>query len=109
MSQPMSVEDFADHLANCSTSKADAWIVCDKGVNGDDVIDTMLSTGLWKLSEEVEHVAGKRIRTLVPDEEAIVEVARLIHDAQCLCDSRYLMSCPKMAAAILDVSRRGRP
>lgn len=44
----------------------DAAIVCDTGVNGDDVIATMLATGLWRLSDRVETVEGKRIRTLEP-------------------------------------------
>lgn len=67
--EPMSAEEFLDHMLNCGP-KPDATIVCDKGVNGDDVIATMLATGLWLLSDEVEYIAGKRIRHLIPVSEA---------------------------------------
>ena len=66
--EPMTAEQFADHLINCGPRKPDATIVCDKGVNGDDVIATMIATGLWRLSDEVEYIAGKRIRHLIPTE-----------------------------------------
>lgn len=62
----LTAEQFVDHIQNCGDTKPDAMIVCDTGVNGDDVIATMLGTGLWKLSDEVEYIAGKRIRHLVP-------------------------------------------
>jgi hypothetical protein len=107
--EPITAEEFVDHLVNCGPTKPDAMIVCDTGVNGDDVIATMVNTGYWRLSDRVEYLAGKRIRTLVPNEDAIIAAATQIHDAQCRCDPRYLMSCTKMAAAILRVGREGRP
>lgn len=55
---------FASHLRDCLN--ADAAFICDRGVNGDDVIATMLATGLWRLSDDVEYIAGQRIRMLVP-------------------------------------------
>lgn len=61
----LTAEQFVDHLTNWD-GRPDAAIVCDKGVNGDDVIAMMLATGLWRLSDEVEYFGGKRIRTLVP-------------------------------------------
>lgn len=64
--EPLTAERFADHLINCGPSRPDATIVCDKGVSGDIVIATMVATGFWKLSDDVEYVAGKRIRHLVP-------------------------------------------
>lgn len=64
MTDPMGVEEFVDHLQNCAP-KADATIVCDQGVNGDDVVATMVASGLWRLSE-VQYIAGKRIQHLVP-------------------------------------------
>lgn len=66
MSEPITAEEFVDHIQNCGKTKPDAMIVCDKGVNGDDVIATMVATGFWKLSDDVEYVGGKRIRHLVP-------------------------------------------
>jgi hypothetical protein len=66
----MEVNETVEHLISEHLSTADATIVCDSGVSGDDVITTMLATGLWKLSDEVTYCAGKRIRTLVPVEES---------------------------------------
>ena len=66
----MEVNETVEHLISEHLSAADAAIVCDSGVSGDDVITTMLATGLWKLSDEVTYCAGKRIRTLVPAEES---------------------------------------
>lgn len=66
----MEVNETVEHLISEHLSTADAAIVCDSGVSGDDVITTMLATGLWKLSDEVTYCAGKRIRTLVPVEES---------------------------------------
>jgi hypothetical protein len=64
--EPLTAEEFVDHLVNCMPDKPDAWIVCDKGVSGDGPIETMLATGMWRLSDRVEYVGGKRIRHLVP-------------------------------------------
>lgn len=64
MTDPMGVGEFADHLLN-HAPKADTTIVCDAGANGDDVVATMVASGLWRLSE-VQYVAGKRIQHLVP-------------------------------------------
>jgi len=41
-----------------------------------------------------------------PTREAIIAVATAVHDQECGCDPRYLMSCPRMAAAILAGARR---
>lgn len=39
--------------------------------------------------------------------ERIIAAATVIHDEQgCGCDRRYLMSCPRLAAAILSVAQR---
>jgi hypothetical protein len=51
------------HLTECR--KVDAAIVIDG--NGDDVVATLLAAG-WTYSGE-EHVAGKRVRYLVPPAE----------------------------------------
>lgn len=53
-------DEFVEHLAECR--QADAAIVVDG--NGDDVVATLLAAG-WTYSG-VEHVAGKRVRHLVP-------------------------------------------
>lgn len=66
MSEPMTAEEFVDHIQNCGTSKPDALIVCDTGVSSDGPIAAMVATGHWRLSDEVEYVGGKRIRHLVP-------------------------------------------
>lgn len=65
MAEGMSADDFVDHLTNCGPKRPDALLMCDTGVNGDDQIAKMLASGEWKLSDEVEYVAGKRIRNLV--------------------------------------------
>lgn len=66
----VTAEQFVHHLQNCLPVKADATIVCDKGLSGDDVIATMLASGLWELSPDVEYFAGKRIRHLIPTTKA---------------------------------------
>lgn len=60
----MTADEFVDHLLNCGRRRNDALIVCDKGVDGDDVIAKMLASGEWELSPDVEYVGGKRIRNL---------------------------------------------
>lgn len=41
--------------------------------------------------------------------EELIEAATKVHDDQgCGCDRRYLMSCPRLAAAVLEVARRPR-
>lgn len=65
MSEPMTADEFVDHVKNCGKTKPEAMIVCDKGVSGDGVIATMVASGHWRLSDEVEYIAGKRIRHLV--------------------------------------------
>lgn len=64
----MDADEFIDHL-RASHSQADAMLVCDKGVNGDDIIATMVASGIWKLEDGVDLVGGKRIRHLVRVEE----------------------------------------
>lgn len=46
---------------------ADGVIVAHQG-SADDVVATMVAAG-WTLSDRVEYVAGKRIRTLIPPSE----------------------------------------
>lgn len=65
-SEPMTADEFVDHVQNCSPVKPDAMIVCDAGVSADEVIPAMLATGHWRLSDHVEYVGGKRIQHLVP-------------------------------------------
>jgi hypothetical protein len=36
-------------------------------------------------------------------EKKIIERAKVEHDRTCRCDPKYLMSCPRMARAILEV------
>lgn len=59
--QPSGVDVLVEHLTECG--KPDAVIVVDG--NGDDVIATLLGAG-WTYDGNVEYVAGKRIRNLVP-------------------------------------------
>lgn len=55
---------LADHIEQCTD--VDAVLVMHTG-SGDDVVATLLAQG-WRLDEQVDYVAGKRIRTLVaPD------------------------------------------
>jgi hypothetical protein len=37
--------------------------------------------------------------------EEIIAAAKVVHDERCSCDPPYLMSCPRMAAAILEQGR----
>jgi PadR family transcriptional regulator len=39
-------------------------------------------------------------------EQEILDQAKAAHDRVCSCDPRYLMSCPRMAQAILGTARR---
>lgn len=36
-------------------------------------------------------------------EARLIEAARQVHDRICSCDPKYILSCPKMAQAILEV------
>lgn len=36
-----------------------------------------------------------------PSREEIIDQARIEHDRVCNCDAKYVMSCPRMTAAIL--------
>ncbi len=56
------VEDMAEHLRDCSHTAA--TIVCDSGLSGDELINTMIDAG-WTFGG-VEYIGGKRIRTLKP-------------------------------------------
>lgn len=40
------------------------------------------------------------------DREEIIAKAKVVHDKVCGCDPKYLMSCTRMAQAILDVNRK---
>lgn len=57
--QPADIDAVVDHLKDCRDGQA--AIVCDG--SGDDVIETMVNAG-WTLDDRVDHVGGKRIRTL---------------------------------------------
>lgn len=59
------MEHLAEHLKDM-----DATIVCDQHVSGDGIIENMLASGKWKLSDEVMYCAGKRIRNLIKVEES---------------------------------------
>lgn len=52
-----------DRLVDHLQAKGDPCIVAHEG-SADEVVATMLAAG-WTLSDEVEYVSGKRIRTLV--------------------------------------------
>ena len=43
------------------------------------------------------------------DREELIARATREHNKLCSCDPRYLMSCPKMAAAILALASTGGP
>lgn len=38
--------------------------------------------------------------------EQIIAAAKAAHDHVCNCDAKYLMSCPRMAQAILNVGKK---
>jgi hypothetical protein len=67
VTEPMTAEEFVDHLQNCGP-KADAFIVMENGLSGDDVVATLLAEG-WTWGG-VEYVGGKRIRNLIAPTQA---------------------------------------
>lgn len=40
--------------------------------------------------------------------DRLLRLARQTHDKVCSCDPRYLMSCPRMAVAVLEAGRKKR-
>ena len=61
----------------------------------------------WAGVEWVPGPGGEPVHVHHPSREELIEAARLIHDARgCLCDSKYIMSCPLMAQAILDAGQQ---
>lgn len=61
--EPLTPEQITEQLAT-HLFGSDAAIVCDDHVSGDGIIETMLASGKWRLSDEVTYCAGKRIRNL---------------------------------------------
>lgn len=57
----------------------------------------------WAGVDWVPGPNGERVST---GRAELIERARPIHDAQCSCDSKYVMSCPRMAQAILDAGKQ---
>ena len=55
-------EDMAEHLKECTS--AQALIVCENGLSGDDAVNTLIDAGYT--FGGVEYIGGKRIRTLKP-------------------------------------------
>lgn len=68
--QPNDLDVLVAHLTECV--KPDAVIVADG--NADELVATLLAAG-WTWDGNVEHVAGKRIRNLVPPPEVAARLA----------------------------------
>lgn len=70
MTEPEGVDVLVEHIAQCV--KPQAVIVADG--NADELVATLLAAG-WTWDGNVEHVAGKRIRNLVPPPEVAARLA----------------------------------
>lgn len=63
----------------------------------------------YRLSPEGAERARHALATARTPVDRLLSGAKVLHDETCSCDPRYLMSCPKMAAAILSGAKTTAP